>query len=563
MSSGRLQTWRKPGMYNMVGMPGILGKMSGVKAKPQYVQKEQNNTQKPKRIEKLRQPQSIASATSQELKYHVRESMREYYQKKNLEMLEQKVDIKKTFTIDMKGTDMNMLPHRKLGGNFQPPKVTVTGDSESTPLRPVTSFSSLRKVSSTMLVGGLQQIWKDPTPVQSYAWTSLLADRDTVLLSPPGTGKSAAYLVPCIIEAARHKKNTLQAGAPEPPQKPAAKTIKTGIVLRPRVLIIVPTVELAVQLQKIGSHLSNPCGVLTGQIATPSGAIEDDMEILISTPEAVRTFSKKKQLDWSNMKTVVIDEADTFLGTKTMSEQIETLLMRIGGKTQRVLAASSWRSQSGEAALRILQDPIMIRVEEVEQLQRVQQRVHVVAPKSEAAFLAGMFSTNGLPTDKRQKYIVFCGDVQEACLVHDMLQTVLPSEKVVLLHDNLMTYQRISAIDHMNDQSSRVLVCTDIVSRGIDFSNVNVVVNYGIPEIPETLYQRIGRTARVDRYGAVHTIVSSSTPRYLLQMIKSFLKDDEITEPFYDLIRSDGEISSFVRKQQQRAISTSGIDGVF
>ena len=561
----RSQTWRKPGLYNIVGQTGILGKMSGTKPSAQFRNVETNNEfsrDKVTRVEKIKQPQSFAIAKRREMIRNARDVSADYYRKRNLDLLEQKIKIKPVQTTDMRSAKRNFLPHRKIDKDFTPSKVSVTGDTEEHPLRPVTSFSSLRKISSIMLVQALQHIWKDPTPIQSHGWTSLLAERDTILLSPPGSGKSGAYLVPCIVEVASFKKKN-NIVPDDQSDKKTNKSIKEGITLRPRSLIIVPTVELAIQLSRIGSYLSNPCGVLTGQIASPSGCVQEEIDILIATPEAIKTFSKKGLLDWSGLQSVVVDEADTFLGNDIMRELIETIFMRIGRKTQRVFCASSWRSQSGEAALQLLQEPVLIRVEESVQLQRIQHSTHVVAPKNEAAFLAEMFCEGGLPIDKRQKYIIFCNDVMESCLVYDLLQSVLPSDKVLLLHDDLLPYQRTMAIDHMSDTDCRILVCTDIVSRGIDFPQVNVVINFGIPSIPETLYQRIGRTARFDRYGAVHTLVSSSTPKYLLQMIRSYIKDSEISDAFYNLIRDEREKSTFVKHQEIRAERTAGIDDVF
>eukprot|EP01064_Diplonema_japonicum_P003767 TRINITY_DN12457_c0_g1_i1.p1 TRINITY_DN12457_c0_g1~~TRINITY_DN12457_c0_g1_i1.p1 ORF type:complete len:632 (+),score=165.73 TRINITY_DN12457_c0_g1_i1:198-1898(+) len=457
-------------------------------------------------------------------------------------------------------------------------EVCITGLDDGK--RPsIKAFSDLKALKAPSLLPlALQgEGWKDPTPIQSHLWLVSQSNRDTVSLAAPGSGKTAAYLIPAILKCQHLPPNTHE-----------------GIV-SPTVLILVPTVELARQVYQLAQKLCNPSGVLAGLVAGKQGQLVQDANIIIATPFRLKRLIRDGLITLNEVKLLIVDEADYML--KKYCYDLQTIVMRkersealaeVAGllkpeegmqkrkkkrskkrrekeeeniaaglaatsDLQLMLVASTWSTETAVVAEALLSNPVIVRVGGEGALPSVGHRLHVVPDVDRGAFIANMFTTEVLPLERNQ-YIIFAQDVRSVELLYDMLNSLLPYGTVAMVHEGMMEYQRKLYLDAMSARTAKILVATDLISRGIHFDAVHVVVNYDIPPL-EVLLQRLGRTGRGESYGMCHTLVTPDTPRDVLVQLKNTLHKGEYTEPIADLLKGDNEKSTFVKKLEMRALS--------
>ncbi|MBO0682051.1 MAG: DEAD/DEAH box helicase [Candidatus Dormibacteraeota bacterium] len=320
-----------------------------------------------------------------------------------------------------------------------------------------------------------------PVPVQEHAIPALLDDRDVVIQAPTGSGKTLAFLVPLVEDI----------GEPGP---------------GPRGLVVTPTRELAIQVHEVLEGLDHGVRValLYGGVgyATQTEALKRGVDIVVGTPGRILDMVGRKLLSLSRVEYLVLDEADEMLDAG-FAPDVERII-GMAYEPQTVLASATMPEWVERMIDRHLQDPERI----------------VVQPPDESTLehgLAGMARADklGVLVDLLKRLdgtaLVF-GRTRHgvAKLTRDLRRMGIPAAE---LQGDLSQVRRDRTMAAFRDGQVTVLVATNVAARGLDVSHVSLVVNFELPDTPEWLTHRIGRTARMGQAGWALTFVSPEDHR--------------------------------------------------
>lgn len=320
--------------------------------------------------------------------------------------------------------------------------------------------------------------YSKPTEIQYAAVPPILAGRDFIGYSQTGTGKTAAFAMP-ILQLL--KRNT-----------PDHKEIRT--------LILTPTRELVLQLEESFkvyskylplSQLSIFGGVLSGsQLA----ALRKRVDILIATPERLLNLVSQRPIDLSKIEILVLDEADRMLDMG-FSEDVKKIMKLISQKRQTLFFSATMPSDVRKFADNMMNNPVEVTVDQIPSpLQCVNQSVYFVEKTKKTDLLINILQDVSI-----LRSLVFTRTKQGADrLVKQLERTGIFAAAI---HGNKSQIARQQAVEDFKNSKIRVLVATDIAARGIDMEELPYVVNYELPDVPETYVNRIERTGRAGTKG--------------------------------------------------------------
>lgn len=368
-------------------------------------------------------------------------------------------------------------------------KINVTGDD--IPL-PVGSFEDLRgryKLDNNVLDNLTLAGFSEPTPIQSEAIPVTLEGRDLIGCAPTGSGKTIAFVIPLI-------QNLLRT-------YPGIKNF--GI----RGLIISPTNELADQifqeLELIAKKSKLTVGILSKQLSSKINnkiINPNKFDILVSTPLRLIDCIKNETMELSKVEEVVIDEADKLFDHGFVEQTDSILADCTNVKIRKSLFSATIPSGVEEMAHSIMNDPIRIIVGHKEAASSSIDQKLVFTGSEEGKLLAirqmiqqGEF----IPP-----VIIFLQSITRAkALYHELMYDKL---NVDVIHAERTQKQRQEAIRRFRNGDIWVLITTDVLSRGVDFKGVNLVINYDVPQSAQAYVHRIGRTGRGGRRGKAVTL---------------------------------------------------------
>ncbi|MCZ7592948.1 MAG: DEAD/DEAH box helicase [Kiritimatiellae bacterium] len=333
-----------------------------------------------------------------------------------------------------------------------------------------------------------EERYTTPTPIQAQAIPHLLEGRDLIGCAQTGTGKTAAFSLPLIQHLVRNRKR------PE-----------SG---HPRSLILAPTRELAAQigesLATYGRGLRLKHWVIFGGVGQHPQvqAVRRGLDILVATPGRLLDLMNQGHINLKRVEVVILDEADRMLDMGFLPD-IKRVLGRIPAQRQSLLFSATMPEEVQELAHGLTRDPVNISISpEKPAVERIVQRVLFVDRGNKVALLTKLL------TDKHlDKVVVFARTKHGADKIERKLQQAEIS--VATIHGNKSQSARTTALKGFRDGRVRVLVATDIASRGLDIDDVSHVINYDLPEEPETYIHRIGRTARAGDDGTAISFCSS------------------------------------------------------
>lgn len=320
--------------------------------------------------------------------------------------------------------------------------------------------------------------YSKPTQIQYAAVPPILAGRDFIGYAQTGTGKTAAFAMP-ILQLL--KRNT-----------PDHKEIRT--------LILTPTRELVQQLEESFkvyskylplSQLSIFGGVLSGsQLA----ALRKRVDILIATPERLLNLVSQRPIDLSKIEILVLDEADRMLDMG-FAEDVKKILKLISQKRQTLFFSATMPSEVRKFADAMMNNPVEVTVDQIPSpLQCVNQSVYFVEKTKKTDLLINILQDVSI-----LRSLVFTRTKQGADrLVKQLERTGIFAAAI---HGNKSQIARQQAVEDFKNSKIRVLVATDIAARGIDMEELPYVVNYELPDVPETYVNRIERTGRAGTKG--------------------------------------------------------------
>ena len=318
-----------------------------------------------------------------------------------------------------------------------------------------------------------------PTPIQLRAIPALLQGRDLLGLAQTGTGKTAAFALPIL-------------------QRLAAEKIPGHRV--PRALILVPTRELAVQVGQsfaaYGAQLNLRNAVILGGVSHSSQAraLAKGVDIIVATPGRLLDLVNQRQARLERISHFVLDEADRMLdmGFIRDVQKIAALLPRA---RQSLLFSATMPRDVEHLAAALLREPVRVEVTpQATTAERVEQRLHFVAAAEKRNFLVKLLEDRAM-----SRVLVFTRTKHQADKVSRHLEMASVASDAI--HGNKSQNARQRALENFRNGKSRVLVATDIAARGIDVDGVTHVVNYELPNEPESYVHRIGRTARAGASG--------------------------------------------------------------
>ena len=339
-----------------------------------------------------------------------------------------------------------------------------------------------------------------PTPVQLEAIPAALAGGDLLVSSQTGSGKTAAFLLPALQRL----------------YKPSA----TG-GMGPRVLVLTPTRELALQVQKSCHAYGNGQRMRTASVVggMPYGLqlklLSRPVDIVIATPGRLKDHMDRRTVNLGRVELLVLDEADRMLDMG-FQEEIDAIIARLPKERQTMLFSATLEGVVGKLAQRVTRNPKRIAIARVAETRPDITQHALVADNH--AHKVRMLDTL-LREEEVDQTLVFTATKRAA---EDLSGELLGKGfDVGALHGDMRQRERSQMLQRLRDGKMKVLVATDVAARGIDVPGINLVVNYDAPRQAEDYVHRIGRTGRAGRAGVAVTFLGAQD-RHLVRAIERF-----------------------------------------
>jgi superfamily II DNA/RNA helicase len=361
------------------------------------------------------------------------------------------------------------------------------------------SFSSLGLDSS--LLDNLARLgYAEPTPVQRAAIPAALAGGDLLVSSQTGSGKTAAFVLPGL----------------ERLRSAAARAGKG-----PRMLVLAPTRELAMQVEKAthgycaGQKLLTACLVGGVPFGKQLAQVRKAIDIVIATPGRLKDHMDRGSVPLGRVELLVLDEADRMLDMG-FQEEIDAIVARAPKERQTLLFSATLAGVVGRLAARVTRNPKRIEIGRHEQA-RLDITQHALIADNEAH--KGRMLDSLLREVEVEQALVFTAMKRTAADLTFSL--VAKGFAAGALHGDMQQKERTRALKALREGRMRVLVATDVAARGIDVPGINLVVNYDAPRMAEDYVHRIGRTGRAGRAGIAVTFLGRDD-RSLVRRIERF-----------------------------------------
>jgi ATP-dependent RNA helicase RhlE len=353
--------------------------------------------------------------------------------------------------------------------------------------------------------------YASPTPVQAQAIPVILEGRDVLAGAQTGTGKTAGFTLPLLQRLASRA-----TASPSPARHPI------------RALVLTPTRELAAQVEEsiriYGKHLRLRTTLVYGGVGiNPQiDALRRGVDVLVATPGRLLDHVGQKTVDLRHVEILVLDEADRMLDMGFIRD-IRRILALLPSQRQNLLFSATFSDEIRSLANGLLRDPATVQVARRNaESELVAQRIYPVPQPHKRALLAHLVAAG----DWRQ-VLVFTRTKHGANRLAEQL--CKDGVEATAIHGNKSQGARTKALAGFKDGSVRVLVATDLASRGLDIEELPHVVNYELPNVPEDYVHRIGRTGRAGATGEAISLVSPEE-NALLKDIEKLLKRQLVRE---------------------------------
>ena len=397
------------------------------------------------------------------------------------------------------------------------------------------SFDSLGLIPQ-LLKAVQKEGYKTPTPIQAKAIPAILSGRDVIGGAQTGTGKTAAFVLPILQQLFQNRTKDRS----------------------PRALILTPTRELAAQVERFvvdyGKGLGvYSCAIYGGVKMGPQvSLLRRGVGIVVATPGRLLDHAQGGTIKLSRVETFVLDEADRMLDMGFMPD-IRKIIGLLPDSRQNLLFSATYSDEIRRLSKKILDDPERIEVARRNMAaEQVRQIVHPVEQSRKRELLVELIDSGNW-----NQVLVFARTRHGA----EKLSRYLSKEGVdaVAIHGDKSQGQRTRALDRFKKGAVRVLVATDVASRGLDIRQLPRVVNYELPDVAEDYVHRIGRTGRAEEKGDAHSLVCKAERSKLIAVEELLGKQVERSE----ISGFEGESieqgpSSQKRRTRSRSRSRSG-----
>ncbi|ENN72073.1 probable ATP-dependent RNA helicase DDX27 [Dendroctonus ponderosae] len=383
-----------------------------------------------------------------------------------------------------------------------------------------------------------------PTPIQSATIPVALLGRDICGCAATGTGKTAAYMLPTL-ERLIYR-----------PMKNAAIT---------RVLVLVPTRELGVQVYQVTKQLSQYSDIEIGlavgglDLKTQESVLRKKPDIVIATPgRLIDHLKSTPTFGLESIEVLILDEADRMLD-EYFAEQMKEIVRQCARTRQTILFSATMTDEVENLAAVSLVDPVRLFVDSNKDvafnLRQEFIRIRTGLEEDREAILGALVRRTF-----RESCMIFVQTKKQAHHIHILLGML--GLKVAELHGNLTQPQRLEALDKFKNKEVDVLVATDVAARGLDIPGVKTVINYAMPSILEHYIHRVGRTARAGRAGVSVSLAGEKDRK----MVKSIIKrakypvknrviPQDILEKYRQKIKSlQPQIEDILREEEEERL---------
>ncbi|QDH69492.1 DEAD/DEAH box helicase [Marilutibacter alkalisoli] len=370
------------------------------------------------------------------------------------------------------------------------------------------SFESLG-LAPALLRALSEQGYTTPTPIQAEAIPLVLAGHDLLGGAQTGTGKTAAFSLPIL--------NKLSKQTPvRGPRKP-------------RVLVLVPTRELAVQvndnIRGYARHLHvSTCTIFGGAGMGPQvDALRRGVDVLVATPGRLIDHMERGSVRLDAIEVLVMDEADRMLDMGFLPA-IKRVLAKLPRQRQTLLFSATFEAQLKALALEFMHEPKQVQVTANNTIaETIAHRAHPVDAERKRDLLIDIL------TKRHTDQVLVFGRTKHGCnrLAEQLDKAGL---KAVAIHGNKSQAQRQKALNAFKAAKARVLVATDVAARGLDIPDLPLVINFDLPMVAEDYVHRIGRTGRNGASGEALSLVSHDEGGLLRQIQRVLKKDVELVE---------------------------------
>jgi ATP-dependent RNA helicase RhlE len=357
----------------------------------------------------------------------------------------------------------------------------------------VTNFSDFQ-LNPAVVKALAEEGYTQPTPIQAQAIPSVLAGKDLLGIAQTGTGKTAAFALPILHRLAATKREPMRRGC--------------------RVLVLSPTRELASQIAEsfrtYGRHLGIRVAVVFGGVghAPQREALTRGVDVLVATPGRLLDHIGERNVVLDGVEMFVLDEADQMLDMGFI-RPIRQIVAKLSARRQSLFFSATMPKEIGHLAGELLRDPVKVSVAPAATtVERVRQHVYLVDTRAKRALLVELLANPELT-----RTLIFTRTKRGADRVAQHLAA--SGISVAAIHGNKSQNQREAALAQFKVSKIRALVATDVAARGIDIDLVTHVINYELPNVPESYVHRIGRTARAGAEGIALSLCDAEERDYL------------------------------------------------
>lgn len=340
---------------------------------------------------------------------------------------------------------------------------------------------------NTPLLNAIEDLgFENPTPIQAEAFNIVASGKDVVGIAQTGTGKTFAYMLPIL----RHLKYSRQDN--------------------PRVLVLVPTRELVVQvvseIEKMSKYINNRVlGVYGGtNINTQKQAVAQGLDIIVATPGRLYDLAVSRVLQLKSIQKLVIDEVDVMLDLG-FRHQLMNIFDILPERRQNIMFSATMTADVDELITDFFISPTKIQIAvsgtPLENIK--QERYNVPNFYTKVNLLEYLLSDK----DEFSRVLIFVAYKKMADRLFDKLEELFPGQSCVI-HSNKTQNYRLRSIEQFSQGEYRLLVATDVMARGLDIDDVTHVINFDTPDYPENYMHRIGRTGRAEKQG--HALLFST-----------------------------------------------------
>ena len=348
--------------------------------------------------------------------------------------------------------------------------------------------------------------YSTPTPIQAKAIPLALEGRDLMAGAQTGTGKTAAFALPIL-----QKLLPLASSSTSPAKHPI------------RALVLAPTRELAIQVEESikayakNTHLRSLVVFGGVDIKTQTPHLKSGVEILVATPGRLLDHVEQKTLSLNQVRMLVLDEADRMLDMGFMPD-LKRILALLPKLRQNMMFSATFSNEIKKLADDFLTDPVLVEVARSNATsENVSQKIYMVEQAKKQAFLTQLLKSEADGNNVKQ-VIVFT----KTKITASKLSRALQKEGIAAdaIHGDKSQKERIEALDAFKAGKVSALVATDVAARGLDISDLPMVINYEIPSAPEDYVHRIGRTGRAGASGVAISLVCEDEEKYLAEIEK-------------------------------------------